>query len=1192
MPDTYQFHRLVSSEKNDYILYKWGQGDSSAVNPNSDWIGYVLPWRDEPENSEPPESISFSDSWTKYPGEPKNEKQGGCYLFGSHGPNNNNAFLTLITGLLEEFAASEGLTYRYFLWINNADTTQTEDLVYNRLPFTTDGDAGSIPNQSTGPLRHNAVSFGNIYLDMPGGTQVKSMLDDNTIQFIQFNKAIQLWNSNGAQPFGVINTNVELSLTNNPGALTFSATFNTLSVEGKDFAEMQAGIRYFIDDEKSDVESQWYPLWGSMSANVSYSIEASMNPIRPDVHDRTFFQFCATEKKDKKLPSFLSCFTTTYGRPISLRPIAENSKLVFMAGLLKSETTQRNIPNLFYLAPAGDFEICDEESSKLTTDNPSIANDPNVFLCGLNGTEMFSFSNETALRFVPDQPAYASNFPFAQASPVGRPVDPTAPLLDGTLKTSWISLFDPREEETSQYVSQPKGAPLYGLDDFTHTGDYPQFLGFVGSSAQVSSSGTFPFPMVAYGGLAVQQQGDTNDKSNGWNSQQIESFERQIISPTRRVIMERSKSTLNETSPKQNDGDVPKTVTTPTGLIATLGTPPEKWDKILLGELASRPPTSMYFSKPNDKLLQAFQTSDLMLVVANPANLGELGVAEGTAFSNILNIEEWVLQAQVGNNDSYGDYSNIVLVKGVKGKLYDAASETDSLLSNPKKWTQTADFSAPNGKQEELVTLSLWLRDYFENAANKEGDDGIYFEQFNRIAKDENWTGILVLRANIKDIPDPIKGIAAGVQNPSAFNAHHFGIEISQTKISDSGPEIDGDSSVFGLIYYSDPAWDSTNPQNPVAPETGSIYDFRLLDLKVLFENSAVKHFESYAQLTLNELYGSTVNKMGSGGNAYNSIILRGSFQENGGAPVYGLGAIQNYVFIMDNNIFNKIEIASAQMNTLSATEEESSTWFGLTGYLDFKILQQGKGNDAIDTDLLSFGSCNGEAPRSGLYFSNMGLSMDYPTPTPQQRTFDFTTQNIRFDIKSSTLRKNSLCSNFALEVESMITGDEDSTPLKQGFINIITDLRLSGVDGGDWHGLKFRLNLGTPGELAGKIGLNADLLIAWSNQGGKDSDYKINVGLHLPGATGGANLISLQNVLKLSFGPIRLIYAKQNDTSDERNFMLMLTSIALKFLGLMKIPPNGNTLFYLFGNPDSTGKATGLGWYAKYGKDGEEKRI
>ncbi len=123
-----------------------------------------------------------------------------------------------------------------------------------------------------------------------------------------------------------------------------------------------------------------------------------------------------------------------------------------------------------------------------------------------------------------------------------------------------------------------------------------------------------------------------------------------------------------------------------------------------------------------------------------------------------------------------------------------------------------------------------------------------------------------------------------------------------------------------------------------------------------------------------------------------------------------------------------------------------------------------------------------------------------------------------------------------------------------------------------------------SPGELAGNVGLNSQLLTAWDptvNIDKNDPSQQappILVGIKLPGTGGGAKLISLQTVLKLSLGLLKLTYV-----TDKESFLLMITDIALKFLGILKIPPNGSTLFYLFGNPKSEGKASGLGWYAMY---------
>jgi hypothetical protein len=72
--------------------------------------------------------------------------------------------------------------------------------------------------------------------------------------------------------------------------------------------------------------------------------------------------------------------------------------------------------------------------------------------------------------------------------------------------------------------------------------------------------------------------------------------------------------------------------------------------------------------------------------------------------------------------------------------------------------------------------------------------------------------------------------------------------------------------------------------------------------------------------------------------------------------------------------------------------------------------------------------------------------------------------------------------------------------------------------------------------------------------------------------------------VLKLAIGSIELV----NGTTAQGNraFLLKLNDIALKFLGLLKLPPGGSTSFYLFGNPEQASNQGGLGWYAAYNKD------
>jgi hypothetical protein len=92
---------------------------------------------------------------------------------------------------------------------------------------------------------------------------------------------------------------------------------------------------------------------------------------------------------------------------------------------------------------------------------------------------------------------------------------------------------------------------------------------------------------------------------------------------------------------------------------------------------------------------------------------------------------------------------------------------------------------------------------------------------------------------------------------------------------------------------------------------------------------------------------------------------------------------------------------------------------------------------------------------------------------------------------------------------------------------------------------------------------------------------YQAAVGLRLPGSGGGAKILSLQSVLKLSVGQIWLRY----DTGKEA-CLLLLGEIALKIFGLVSLPP-GSTLVYLYGDPEGGGSPSGLGWYAMYRREG-----
>jgi hypothetical protein len=276
------------------------------------------------------------------------------------------------------------------------------------------------------------------------------------------------------------------------------------------------------------------------------------------------------------------------------------------------------------------------------------------------------------MRFVEGQAACGPKLPIPPASPTGPPFDPEARLLnaafpDSTTKylTSWGTVIPgPQAPGAPHYAAAPKGADPFGKDAVVH----PQVGLLLGprDPGQALADTTTTFPLAPYSEVApgngVQEM----------TREDIELLEKQVISPTRRTTINASETrlsgsaaaSLNPAGPAAASAAAYRT-TTPTGLIATVET--GVYTKLLLGQImppgATTPERQVAFLSLLPELQAAFQTSDLMLVVANAELLGEFVDGQGVVtpdgtpkFCNVLNIDEWKFTAGVGANPGYGDY--------------------------------------------------------------------------------------------------------------------------------------------------------------------------------------------------------------------------------------------------------------------------------------------------------------------------------------------------------------------------------------------------------------------------------------------------------------------------------------------------------------------------------------------------------
>jgi len=1115
-----------------------------------------------------------------------------------------DAFVTAITNALFQSQDSRG-----FVWLTNPAAISPATCAI--MGLGPGGDVG-------GPLAATIVPA--LSLTLSGGMTVA--LNGTTLSLTNANPLFQ----GAAQPTSTRSPNAVLPC---DGTLRGTVRFDTFIQRQSLHDTWNWGFQYAFPSDDTDVSTVtalWLPLaTGNLpSSSDMIGFHVAIDPSDPTnrfLSARTTVAFSGEILNQPSVPVALSSgFATTTGLPVWLYPVPgqvdenpDTAYLVFNPGC----QADRVGPTSFQAAPAGAYELAvpDAPPDSLTLG----------MIGGLLGTEYIDIQPRSGavagdrLWFEAGQAALAPRYPFPAASPVSAPADPSAPLLESGFVTSWATVVAAQGDGAVPYVAQPKGSPLLGRDPVIFA-SYPSLFGAM-DPAVVLPGAASPFPLAPYA-LA-----GTGDGVVGFNAGQIASFESQVLSATRRSVIGRTgaaataevrtatpakPATLKSAARSRlaaspaaltaatAAGDGRDVVTTPSGQLVTLAAD-GRWEEIRLGSnLGVGRDGTLAFQSPVSDLQQAFSTGDLFLVIANATRLGSTDPdASGPRFLNTMTIGDWLLTANVGYN-SYNDYSNVIIVKGCKGALYDPTSDAAkaaSLVSSQDKWTQATTFAAPSDldpadtslppgppDSAELPVLSTWLRSYFQAASEETDTD--YFGTFNAIARDPDWTGILILAMDC-GLPSELAGLAAGITDPDAFMAHHLGIEVSPIANDPAATAIAlaSSSSMFGLIYYQDP--DYTPPTagksvTPVAVTEGTEYDFRVLTLQVLFENTAVKLFQSYAQVTLNSLFGMPVERMGAdGGNDSNAVILKGTYVNNNGTPIYSMGALYTTTYYFDNNIFNKIEIDSAQMSTVDDGTETGvlQSLFGFSGYLDFKLTRTAEG---MPFDVFSFGSPDGQdSPRQGLRYANLGLLLTSPAASPTETAFRFVTDQITFDVVTSTPRSGCLYTNFALTLNGLASGTADAAPEASNWLTVIPDAVFSGVDGTEWYGLSYRLDMGTPGALAGKAKLTSQLLTAWSTDSGGTTSYNAMVGIQLPGTGGGAKLISLQNVLKLSVNQIRLAY-----DPDQSSFLLMLTDIALRFLGLLKIPPSGSTLFYLFGNPDSGGKPSGLGWYALYNNE------
>ncbi|HJV41707.1 hypothetical protein [Caulobacter sp.] len=1024
--------------------------------------------------------------------------------------------------------------------------------------------------------------------------------------------------ANGAAA-GTFRLDLSLEASANPGGMS-------------DFELLDVGLRYgLVDPGDPDgvlLKSLRQPLVRGLAPTAT-PMSLLVDPGAPLEPTRTHLAFGAGA------PVLDTHYSAQLGYGVSLAP-ASNGGSGLPAGLAfhrrPASLTEAPGDDPLYLAPIGPFTLTVAAPSGGQA-TPAARLSP-----GLSGSEYFGFSTGQAVpvSYTPAQPAFAVNFPPKALAPsltdeaaltALAAFDDPPPPLDARATTAFAALGPPAGGQ-AWYFAQPAGAAFFHVRE-TGSPSQDALLPYLPLLELVTSDVSAPgqaYPLTPYAGGDVANDLDL-----------IRAFEAQVLSPMRRAAMGSAGGDqlfLRAPIAPEDDDGVP--AVTPQGMLATFEG--STWRSVILSPAKAQTTLpQLAFNTPGADLRDALQANQLFLVAADGARLmtgadynywitdavlGDLTRLTGAeavppsvvsllaasartpqtsraAFRTMLDgvltgpnaqyrdvvtkyavyfqleVEGWRFRLSPSLWADQSLHPPVMIFKFARGPLVDFVQNTDAWA-----WPEVAKLDGSISATQVLINQIITAA---QDEVAAQGQASDLYNFVTQVVSDPGWTGVIVLNANVpfSSVPPELAGLAAGV-DPAEFRAHHVGLSVTPVTVDTAQRSLAQDhSAVFGLIDYDDPL--------DIA-HTSQAFDFKVLQLRVLFANSAIANFAARIELFVNQLFGELVTLYRS--EHYNNILLDGAYQRQGGSghyvfatsavSTYGADAVGRggsaYQTVLQSTALEQVQFVTATAD--SATQSIIRNRFLMRGKLRFSDL---KGFDAF-----SFGPTqdrNGVTIADGyLAFSGLSVDMDFPVATPEARTFAFNIAGVAFDPAASLARPTSFFQRFPLQLAALIRGDKSQKPKDLGFMPLETPLAQPGFDG-EWYGLVLAVDLGTLGALSAAPPLSASLVAAWSPA---PRGHDVNIGLKLPGVESIRSLSPIQGVIDLGFQSIDLQAQGATQTPPDPAYTLRFRNFYLRFLG-WKFPP-GQNVITLFGNPDVASQSLitdrgALGWYAAYAK-------
>jgi hypothetical protein len=906
-----------------------------------------------------------------------------------------------------------------------------------------------------------------------------------------------------------------------------------------DLARLDVGMRIFAADPNQPLPpnrlASWrYPVFAATqpSGAAAMPVGLSLHPVLPMDPDNTCLRLVPAGGRSG--PQLDSCYVTTNGMRVRLTPLAPADAPAREAKFVLAVRALSDGPSPvdpYYFAPSGAFQIAVVDSGGKPLSGPQ------KLMCGVSGIEYLLIQPNSELWFSPGGPALA----------VGKGLQPR-------VTTAYASVFGPDGAAGVVYRAQADAAALFQPAQVDGFMAFRELSGVTLPGAPSDGSLPVGYPMLAFTGildshLAPYQQ-----------------LEFQAVSSTRRTLIgglappPKFRAALSDPTTHPS--------ITPQGLLADV----DSSSNVINLTLALSPAGPVVARQITPALAAALQASQLFLVASDPSTLAAQPPTDGGplripgAASDPK--QTWTIN---GWPATWSTTGTLLVLKFAGKPLSVLAADTDS-------WAGDKGVAFNPGSGGVAAAQSI-LQELIAEARDRAGKEP-EFAAFITVADDPGWQGVLFLNAPVPPaaLPSQIAGLAAGI-DASAFKAHHMGLTVTPATVS-GGQIAQTPSALFGLIFYESP--DTAAGAQPP-------YAFNVLNLKVRFENSMVRSFASKIELLVDELFGepaTLVDPIKLEPSVENVLLLDGVYQQQGSTGGYTFTTPNDNLFSMDSAVLDTVDVSTAQFVTVvppvpGSPHTPAESRFVLSGTLRFKP-------GALD--VFSFGPTSMLPPANRLsvtrmFYSNLAIGLIYKPKDRTQDVYTFDASGLVPDPSQSQPRVGSLFAGFPLTLASFVHVPKQATtagaptratPASLGFLGIGTTPPLGGTISEPWFGIVADLGFGTAGALAAEAGFKASMLLSWSP--GTDLSANAGIGLKLPGTGSGGKLLSLQGVLKLQIGELKL-------SRNGGIYLLELDRIALSVL-MLTIPSAGQFNALLFADP--TGKDhTSLGWYAGYAKKG-----